>query len=67
MDFRLIVTQVVYDREAQIGEKTISSYARLGNTAEKKHPCIPDQTFRSATTGGNIHDYCLSFQSSMGG
>ncbi len=35
MDFRLIVTQVVYDREAQIGKESISQFARRGNTAKK--------------------------------
>lgn len=57
MDFRLIVTQVVYDREAQIGEKTISPFVRLGNTADKnttvsqtRHSGLPPQVATYTTT-----------------
>ncbi|MEY4685933.1 MAG: hypothetical protein RLZ25_2392 [Pseudomonadota bacterium] len=33
MEVRLIVTQVFYDREAQIGEESISQIARLRGCA----------------------------------
>jgi hypothetical protein len=43
--FRLIVTQVVYDREAQFGEETISQIARWGKSRKQRYQSIPRKAF----------------------